>query len=266
MKRFIPLFLLLTLALSACTIRFDIGIDVNEDESGTFTLFMGFDEEFQQLAEQSGGEDLNITEGLEDVPEGWTVEEVTEDGFEGVRISTDFTSFEDLDSKIAELGDTADTGIGTDFLSGFELTREGDEFHFQVDVTGLDDELTGALGDSGDEDLFSGLDTSSLIEDLFEIRFKLTLPGEIGDNNADVIDGNTLIWNVGLSDDGGTYEAVSNVGGSNSALLVGAAVVAAAIAVGVGVTVVKRRKNTAAEDAVNSTPMSMDAPPTDPVG
>ena len=39
------------LVLSACTIRLDIGVDVNEDESGTFALFMGFDEEFIRMWE-----------------------------------------------------------------------------------------------------------------------------------------------------------------------------------------------------------------------
>ncbi len=204
MKRFIPLIMLLGLVLSACTIRFDIGIDVNEDESGTFALFMGFDEEFQQLADEGGGEGFSLTEGLEDVPEGWTVENVVEDEFEGVRISTNFESFDDLDAKLAELGDTADTGVGTDFLSDFSLTHEGDEFRFDVDVSGLDEGLTDAVGDSGGEDLFSGIDPASFFEDLFEIRFKLTLPGTIGDNNADEVDGNTLIWNVDLADEGGT--------------------------------------------------------------
>ena len=266
MKRYVPLFLLLMLVLSACTIRLDIGVDVNEDESGTFALFMGFDEEFQQLAEQSGGEDLNITEGLEDVPEGWTVEEVTEDGFTGVRVSADFESFEELDTRIGELSESTDTGVSTDFLQDFGLTHEGDEFRFSVDVSGVDDELAGALGESGGDDLFSGLDTATLIEDLFQIRFKLTLPGEIGENNADEIDGNTLLWNVALSDEGGTYEAVSSTGGGSSALLLGAAAVAAVVIVGVGVTAVKRRKNDAVADAIDSTPMSMDAPPIDPVG
>jgi len=264
-KRYVPIFLLLALALSACTIRFDVGMSVNEDESGTFTLFMGFDEEFQQLDEQSGGDDLDFTQDLSDVPEGWTVEEVIEDGFEGVRISTDFTSFDDLQTRLEELGENADTGVGTDFLSGFELTREGDEFRFKVDVTGLDDELAGALGDSGSEDLFSGVDPSTFLEDLFEIRFKLTLPGEIGANNADEVDGNTLIWNVGLSDDGGTYEAVSSVGGGNSALILGAAAVAAVAVLGVGVAVSKRRKSDAAADLVDSAPISTDAPPINPV-
>lgn len=267
MKRFAPLFLLLTLVLSACTIRFDVGVEVNEDESGTFQLFMGFDEEFRELASQGGGDDLNLTEDLSDVPEGWTVEEVTEEGFEGVRVSAPFSSFEDLETRIAELGDSTGEGVGTDFLTDFGLTHEGDEFRFSVDVTGLDEELAGSLGDAGGggDDLFSGLDPSSLIEDLFEIRFKLTLPGTIGDNNADSVDGNTLVWNVGLADEGGTYTAVSTTGGSSSTLLYAGIAVAAIVVVGVGVTAMNRRKNEAATAAVNSAPVSLDAPPVDPV-
>lgn len=264
MKRYVPLFLLLTLALSACTIRFDIGVDVNEDESGTFVLFMGFDEEFRQLMEQSGGEDLDFTQDLSEVPDDWTVEEVTEDGFEGVRISSEFSDFEDLERRIEELDSTTDTGISTDFLSDFGLTHEGDEFRFRVDVSGLGDDLAGSLGSEGG-DLVEGMDPSALIEDLFQIRFKLTLPGEIGENNADEVDGNTLLWNVGLSDDGGTYEAVSSTGGGSSALILGAVAVAAVVGVGVGVTAAKRRKDQSAASAVNSAPISLDAPPVDPV-
>ena len=266
MKRYIPIFMILGLALSACTIRFDIGMVINEDESGTFALFVGFDEEFQQLMEQGGGEGgLDLTEGIEDVPEGWEVEEVVEDGFDGMKVSTTFNSLEELDTRLAELGETTDTGVGTDFLGDFALTHEGDEFRFQVDVSGLDEELAGAMGDQAGDDLLSGIDPTTLFEDLFEIRFRLTLPGTIGANNADAVDGNTLTWNVDVADEGGTYEAVSTVGGGSSGLLFGAGAAAAAVVVGVGVVAVRRRKKEAAVAAVNSVPASFDAPPFDPV-
>lgn len=265
MKRYFPAFILLVLALSACTIRIDVGVDINEDESGSFALFMGFDEEFQQLAEQSGGEDLDFTQGLEDVPEGWTAEEVTEDGFQGVRISTSFSSIDDLESKMGELGAETGAGVGTDFLSDFGLTHDGDEFRFKVDVSGLDQQLTDAMGEGGGDDLLSGIDPTTLFEDLFEIRFKLTLPGEIKSNNADIVDGNTLIWNVAISDEGGTYEAVSSTGGDSSILLYAGIAIAALVVVGVAVIATRRRKQAAAEAAINAAPVSMEAPPVNPV-
>jgi hypothetical protein len=264
-KRYFPLLTVLVLVLSSCTIRLDVGLTVNEDESGTFALFMGFDEEFQQLMEQGGGEGFDMTEGLEDVPEGWTVEEVVEDGFEGVRISTDFQDFEELEQKLGELGEGQDAGVGTDFLGDFGLTREGDEFRFEVDVSGVDEQLSGAVGDSGGEDLLSGMDPATLFEDLFEIRFRLTLPGEIQSHNADSVDGNTLTWNVGFDEDDTTYRAVSSTsGGSSSMLLIGGAAAVAVVA-GIGVMAMRNRRKDAAVDAVNAASTSFDAPPVDPV-
>jgi hypothetical protein len=255
-KRYVPLFLLLTLVLSACTIRFDVGLVVNEDESGTFTLFVGLDDELRELMEQGGGEALDITDQLSDVPEGWTVEEVTEDGFEGVRVATDYTSFDDLNAKLGEMSEGDESGgLGGDLLSDFDIAHEGDEYRFVADVSNVDEGLTGALDDSGSEDLLGGLDPSSLLGDLFEIRFQLTLPGTINEHNADSVNGNTLTWNLDVTEEAGTLEASSTVGGSSSALLLGGAAVAAVVVVGVGVTAVRRRKESVAvgvvEDALN---------------
>lgn len=211
MKRLLPLLAVFALALSACTLRVDIGVIVNEDESGSFSLFTGADEELRSLAEQ-GGESFDITEGLEDVPDGWRVEEAAEDGFEGARVSADFDSFDELEALIAELNESGDGEAGTDLFTDVSLVRNGDEFRFTADVSGLSDELAGSLSEGGGEDLFSGLDPTSFFSDLFEIRFTLTLPGTIGANNADTVDGNMLVWNVSLLDDSGTYEAVSTVG------------------------------------------------------
>ncbi len=258
MKRYIPFFAVLVLVLSACTIRLDVDLVVNEDETGTFSLFMGFDDELRDLMEQGGGEALDLTEDLSDVPEGWTVEEVTEDGFEGVRISTDYDSFEDLNAKLSEMNDGADGGVGTDILSDFGLTHEGDEFRFEADASGVDEGLSGALGESGGDDMLSGLDPSSIMGDLFEIRFNLTMPGSIGEHNADTVNGNLLTWNLDLTEEGQTFKAVSTVGGGSSALLIGGIAVAALVVVGVGVTAVRRRKGDAAVDAIAGTP-------TDPV-
>ena len=253
MKRYIPLFVLMMLALSACTIRLDLGVNVNEDESGTFDLFMGFDEDLRQLMEQGTGDGLGITEQLSDVPDDWTVEEVAEDGFEGVRISTDFESFDDLEAKLTEMSDDGGGGLGSDMLSDFELTHEEDEYRFRADVSGVDEGLTEAVGDSGG-DMLSGID-ASMMEDLFEIRFRLTLPGSIGENNADAVSANTLTWNLDLGSSGGELYATSTTGGGSSTMLIGGAAAAAVALVGFGVAASRRRKKGAAVDAVTNSPI-----------
>ncbi|MDJ0952941.1 MAG: hypothetical protein QNJ81_04620 [Acidimicrobiia bacterium] len=253
MKRYIPLFALLALVLSACTIRLDVGLTVNENETGTFSLFMGFDQEMQDLIAQGGGGDFDLTEDLSDVPEGWTAVEVSEDGFDGVRIATDYDSFEDLEAKLAELGDGTD-GVGTDLLSDFGLSRDGDEFRFEVDASGVDEGLSGALGESGGEDLLEGVDPSVILGDLFEVRFNLTMPGSITEHNADSVNGNTLTWELEFAEEGQTLMAVSTVGGGSSALLIAGIAVAAVAVIGAGVAIARRRKGDAAVEAVTSAP------------
>jgi hypothetical protein len=264
-KRYVPLFAVLVLLLSACTIRFDIGIDVNADESGIFALFVGFDEQFQQLMEEGGGEGFDITEGLTDTPEGWTAEEVIEDGFEGARISTEFSDFDELNQKLAELNQEQGGGAGTDFLSDFSLTRDGDTFRFQADVSGIDEQLTGAVGESAGDDMLSGLDPATLFEDLFEIRFRLTLPGTVESHNADSVNGNELIWNVDVADEGTTYEAVSTTKAGAISLILIVGIVAILLVIALGVVAMQRRKRQTALDAIDAAWSDPGEPPANPI-
>jgi hypothetical protein len=265
-KRLIVL-LALGLALSACTVRVDLGVGVNEDESGTFSMFVGLDEEFQQLA-QSGGEDLNFTQALEDVPEGWTAEEVSQDGFDGVKISTDFTSFDDLQAKLSQLSaENGGGGFGTDFFSNFGLTHEGDEFRFKVEVSGLSEGLGEALGGAGGgEDMLQGFSPDEIMQELFEIRFLLTLPGEIVSNNADSVDGNTLIWNVAMSDEGTTYEAVSTTSGGGAGVLWGVLALVVVAAAALAFILYRKKQERDAVAAVTGQPVMGSTPPEEAPG
>jgi len=258
-KRLIFL-LALGLALSACTVRVDIGVGVNEDESGTFSMFVGLDEEFQQLA-QSGGDDLNFTQALEDVPEGWTAEEVSQDGFDGVKVATDYTSFDDLEAKLAQLSEQGgDGGMGTDFLSNFSLTHEGDEFRFNVEVSGLSEGLGEALGAGGGADALQGFSPDEILQELFEIRFLLTLPGKIVSNNADSVDGNTMIWNVGIADEGTTYEAVSTTGGGGAGILWGVVALVLVAAAAIGLIFFRKKQERDAVATVTGQPVMSSTP------
>ena len=232
MKRLIPM-LLLALLLSSCTVRFDSRVEVNPDESGTYALEISLDEEFREIATESGGtSEFDLTEGLEDIPSGWEVTEFTEGEFEGFRVAVDFSDFADLDRRLAELTATADADSPAPvFLETSGLTRNGDQFVFSSPITGLQDELAGLGEDSGDLS-FEGFDPTTLFGELFQIRFIVTLPGEIGSNNADSVDGNTLIWDVALNDEGRNLEAVSDIGSGGSlptGLILGLLVLAAGV-------------------------------------
>jgi hypothetical protein len=249
-KRIFPL-VLLALALSACTIRVDVGVNVKDDESGTFSAFIGLDQQLQEALAQSGAEDTNIVDQLtSQVPEGFTVEKDSVDGFDGARISTDFSSFADLNNRLQQQADS----VGTNLVTDFGLTHEGNEFHFSADLGALDQGFTSALSGAAGGDLPSGVDPS-MLSDLFDIRFQLTLPGKITDNNADSIDGNTLTWNLALDDQRSTLMAVSTTAGSSSAIVIGGVAVVAALLLGGGVAMSRRKKKKAAVDAVENAPV-----------
>ncbi len=248
MKRYAP-FLLLALILAACTVRFDADLVVNEDESGTFTLFLGLDEQLAGLAQQFGGEDLDLSERIGAGAESWTTEEVEEDGFKGTRVATEFDDFDDLEAKLTELSEGSGGGLGTEFLSRFELTHEGDDFHFEADISGVGEVLTDVIGETEGAGMIGALDSDTIAE-IFEIRFRLSLPGTIGDNNADTVSGGTLTWNLDLADDAERMVANSTLGGSSSALLFGGGAVAIAAIAGIGIAAMRRRKGNVEKKAV----------------
>ena len=109
------------------------------------------------------------------------------------------------------------------------------------------------------------MDPATLFEDLFEIRFRLTMPGEIQSHNADLVEGNTLTWNVGLNEEDTTYRAVSSTSGGGSSLLLIGGAAAVILVAGVGIAAMRSRRKDEAVNAVNAAPASLDAPPVDPV-
>jgi hypothetical protein len=246
-KRIIPL-LVIVMMVSACKIRFDVGATVNADESGTLSIVVAMDEELRQLSEG----DADLTLGEEDVPAGWVVEEYVDGVFEGVRVSTTFSSLEELREQVAEIAEgTADSDEALpEFISQIELTREGDVFTFMADLSGLEDGLGSAVGGGGDS---FGIDPSAFLADLFEIRIVITLPGEIVSHNADVVAENTLTWNLSILDDGRVLEAESDAGTGSPGMVIALIVLVIVIAA-VGYMVMMKRKEgestaAASEDA-----------------
>lgn len=241
MKRLVPI-LLLMLLLTSCKVRVDSDVKVNEDETGTFSFAVSLDEEFRQLSEQDGG--FEFTDGLDEVPAGWSVSEFVDGEFEGVVVSSDFTDFEDLDRKLRELEQAGDdaTETGTPvFVGADSLRRDGDMFIFRSELTDLEEELGSAAAEGGDDAIFD-IDPAQFLTDFFEIRLLLELPGTIGDNNADSVDGNVLTWNIGFTDSGRELRAESSLADSGGLPLGALAGVAALIAIVViGIVVVRAR-------------------------
>lgn len=249
MKR-LALLLLFVLVLSACKIRLDAAVVINEDESGTLALEISADSELRALADDQGGADFTV---IDDIPDGWTVEEFTDGDFEGARVSTSFGSLDEFQQRLSEYATSAapSDNVSLDFITQLELSREGDLFNFRADLTGLEAGLGAALGGGGDT---GGIDPGAFLAELFEIRIVLTLPGTIVSSNADATAQNTLTWNLSVLDDGEILVAQSDLGAGGGGPIIGLIVLAVVVAAVILVMVQRRNQKRESEMAAADAP------------
>ena len=199
------------------------------------------------LDEFFGGDDpcADLTSELTDYEV--TTREIREDGEAGVGCTVTAVPIAELNS----LGD--DT-------SSFSIEQDDDGTRFNAVLEGVD-ELT---GDPSETEMFTEMLGVSL-DDLFTIRFVVTAPGSLGENNASSTDGSKATWDVKpdadfVTDGDATMTAEWTPGGGGGGgssiwiILVIIAVVAAIAAV--AVVLVKRSKGQGpgSSDAPAATP------------
>ena len=196
------------LILVGC-IRAEISIKVNEDGSGEVSVLAAFDVEvFEAFTEDLGGaagsSELptfsDIAEA--DLPPGASVEEYDEDGFTGARLTIPFEATDDIAATVDQA--LADAGTGDDdggLLTGadnpfedFQLRREGDGWRFEATAAPVSE------GTEGEDAFGLGGAIFDLLLDDASFEIKVELPGDLIEHNADRIDGNTLVWELGLTD------------------------------------------------------------------
>ena len=233
------------LLLAACELRLHVDTVVQEDATGTLTMELSADRELRSLAGdewQSLGIDILDFSDIF-ASEHVEVQPISDGDFQGWRIS-------------GPIGGSSDIGDVT-------LTREEDIVAFRLRMGG------NGFSDQGGFDEFGTL----LVDQMLDIRFRLTMPGEIIAHNADVVEGNTLVWYPLASNlPSLTMEARSQIPGRSLTLFVVVGLVLTAI---VGAFVMGRRgrhpsSSVLAEEPVpNSWDDGVDltdrnAPPVDP--
>ncbi len=230
MRKYVFIFALLTLALTACRAESNLILDIESDGSGTVGFEIGFDEEFRNLLEQSGTSPSDMLSDLPDMS------------------GSDIVAIERTDGDMSYVG----AQFPVDDLSAIDLTKDGldffAEFFSDFSFTFDDDSATLAatvkaadLGGSSEDLPF---DTSSLTEDIFSANIVVSMPGNVVQHNADEVRGNgTLVWTIPLSGST-TISATSELGGSSGSSIVWilAAVLLIGIIAAVAATIVSRNK------------------------
>jgi hypothetical protein len=240
MRKFVLLFSLLVLVLSACRIESNMKFDINEDGSAVVGIEIGFDDEFLQLiAGQAGG---SVDDVLDEMLSGLG-------GVGGDEVETrkdGDMNFYGTSMDVADLStwDWESFGEGGAF-SDFSY-ESGDTDKFMATLgSGLGE---GQLGDLGD----FGIDPSALTGDIISANLMVKMPGDVKTSNADEVQSDgTLVWNIPLT---GTVTAQAESSDGSSAsmwlwIILGILLVVAIVSGILAVVLTKKGSEKAVEDA-----------------
>ena len=190
-----PLLAVLTLLLSGC-VNGRVGVDVNPDGSGTFSVAVGAPQEIMAMA-LAGEEDptealrKGMLSGSEADPEEVAIERWIDGNTEWLEASVEFDSPQHLNQAMA----------GTDLFEYFEIKREKalfkDRFVLDARLAPLSD-LEGQAASEEGGDAAIGADWSFLAGALMDFQFVVGLPGEIVETNGVFANGErtTVSWNM----------------------------------------------------------------------
>lgn len=191
MKKLALSILFMMFLLSGC-IKADIGVNVKKDGSVENTVIFAMEKKSYEML-SSFGEDPLEEQKADVLAENYTIEDYDDGEYFGFKASKTFSSIEEYTFLNHETN---------------PLIIESDGNSFKVDGT-LDMTMNG-------EEL--GLEQQYV--DQFELTFTLTLPGKVGQNNADRKEGNKLIWDLS-TEEPTEISAESSVSGVSPILLIG---------------------------------------------
>ena len=234
MRKNLLVIALLALVLSACRIETNIIMNIEEDGSAEVGAEVGFDEEFMQFLEQSGGSPEDIFTDLPQFEDG--------DGVATERVDGDMTYYGFI-STIEDITSYDPNTDTEDAFSSFEVSVDDSSARIEAELVATDLEGLG-----GDE---FPIDPSMITDEFFSANLLVSMPGEVTEHDADEVRGDgTLVWNIPLSGSK-SVNAVSDFGSSsgNLILIILLVVLAIGIIAAVVATVVSRRESQKAVEA-----------------
>ncbi len=261
--------------LTGCNVQAGVDTNVNADGSGTVGIRLAADEELQDLlsgvADGVGGQagaimgilgDLGGLSGglpasaddlfnliVGQIPGDWTAERGTDSsGARWLSLTTSFSSPEELQQILS--GEFLSAVIATDQFSltqdqGFFTTET--RFSATADAGSVTSRAQSAAGF-----------TQSVLGEVLTVENRVTLPGTIKDNNADEVQGNTLVWNVGTSGSTEMYagSTVYHWGAIVGTTVVGVVIVAALTVAAILIIRRRRRPKPEQPEALQPAPSS----------
>ncbi len=262
-----------TSALLAGCFTVEATFTINDDATADLDYLVLIDTE--QLQEFAGllGEDAG---SLDELSGDALLEEFTGGDDPCADLTADLTQY---DVSVREIDENGEVGVGCtvsgvpiaelnslgDDTSSFSIEQDADGTRFNAVLEGVDE----LAGDPAETDAMAEM-LGLTLDDLFTIRFTVTAPGSLGENNASSTDGSTARWEVkpdaDFVTDGDatmTAEWTPGGGGGSSSTWIIVAIVAAVVAAAAIAFVLLRRSKSTAGPSGNET-ATTDEPSTPP--
>ncbi|MBU2600851.1 MAG: hypothetical protein KKA32_01595 [Actinobacteria bacterium] len=184
---------LLAFASGGCKIEMSLDTVIEADGSGTVGVRLAADKEMRDLIAQQAGDESDLFGEFESgVPEGWESSSDTDaDGTRWVKATRSFADPAELEALLAEGTEEAQGPADSIGAQDFSLSQERTFFTVKTEFS-ADWDPAAAMAEVSEEAPL-GTDLASLAS-IFQVENRVTLPGSIKDHNADLVEGNTLVW------------------------------------------------------------------------
>lgn len=189
---------LLAVLGTACQVRVGTDVSVAADGSGRVAVTVALDEDLATSLTTDGFDPFS---GLEELPDGWTVERSQPDGGQAVTVTADFVDPQGLTERVAQLQDGLDDE-DPQLLDDLTLTVAEDGSATLRGRAGF--RPPSSTGMRGVGVRFDGEDLAALLADrgdeVLRVDLRVTMPGPVVDGNADEVDGGTATWHLPVTE------------------------------------------------------------------
>ena len=165
--------IIMSFLLSACMIKWDMKLIVNEDLSGSYSLTAGIDEELQIFALEMVQSSLGgLDNVLESVPEGYGKSFYSDEIYDGITIRNSFKNIDEFNNQILELKSNPDTALMLIPIEEINIEKE-----FQSDQVVYS--VFGEFAEIVESEVTEAEVGSPQMEYLYDLRLIITLPGSM---------------------------------------------------------------------------------------
>lgn len=159
--------------LSACMIKWEMKLIINEDLSGFYSLTAGIDEELQIFALEMVQSSLGgLDNVLDSIPEGYGKSFYSDEIYDGIILRNSFSNIDELNNQLINLKSNPDTALMLIPIQKINVEKELESGQAVYRVFGEFAEIVES------EVTDSGIETPQM-DYLYDLKLLITLPGKM---------------------------------------------------------------------------------------